>query len=435
MRLRLRNVVGSRETLKLDAPNSCSLPHLKRILAQMLPNSPSPDSIHLSLNRKDELQSEGQESLQSLGVASGDLIFFSLELAGFDSNSPILMESNVAQSSEKPVTTVDDDNENHGGEAVVADMEIVGDSESLSAAIIDRSFSVPGFLRKVLTEEMNNDDGRGHKLLVIAVHAVMLESGFVELDKNSNALLTGFHHFRKNDWPVDLFKLSLYYTLNTVRSKAVKLKFQSIGGFINIYGTLDDGSAKRDIYRVQLNEDRLVPRLNIVWANCCDMENLNEVGSADSPEKQVFEFWRSVKDNLALPLSIDLCQEAGLRLPPCFIGLPTDLKLKILELLSGIDLARVICVCSELRYLGSNDDLWKLKFTEEFSNRRKDPEFSWKTAFVTAWNMRKKAAATSSTTAMWPAMYYGQPRRRYPNPFMIPRLPGVIGGDHDLFPP
>ena len=66
----------------------------------------------------------------------------------------------------------------------------------------------------------------------------------------------------------------------------------------------------------------------------------------------MLRFWGTVKDKLALPLLIDLCEEAGLVLPPCFMRLPSELMQKILACLPDADVARVKCVCSELRYIG-----------------------------------------------------------------------------------
>ncbi|KAI7990441.1 F-box protein SKIP22 [Camellia lanceoleosa] len=64
--------------------------------------------------------------------------------------------------------------------------------------------------------------------------------------------------------------------------------------------------------------------------------------------REVFEFWKTVKDKLALPLLIDLCERASLAPPPCFMRLPTLLELKSLESLHGDDVAKVGSVCSEL---------------------------------------------------------------------------------------
>ncbi|KAI3972791.1 hypothetical protein MKX01_019449 [Papaver californicum] len=76
-----------------------------------------------------------------------------------------------------------------------------------------------------------------------------------------------------------------------------------------------------------------------------------------------------VRDEIALPLLSDLCDKTVLAYSPCFTFslLPGDLKLKILQLLPGINVARIGCVSSELRYLCSNNDLWKQKIGEEFT--------------------------------------------------------------------
>ncbi|KAI3445869.1 hypothetical protein Pfo_002534 [Paulownia fortunei] len=483
MKLRVRSF-ESKETLKIEVPKTCTLPQFRQILFQTLPNSPSPASIRLSLNRKDELQSDGEDSLHSLGIAGGDLIYFSLEqpAAGMSSNSqttlPLetdctskpgsknsecftsLNTQNSLSEAQNPDSVILDSQKgktiDSGSqtEETMDDMEVYDeDNENiyntggLLAEVVDKSFSVPGFLRKVFMEELGDDSGRDHKLIVIAVHAVMLESGFVGFDKNANVVVNGFHF--RNEWPVaGLFRVSLFYTLPESLSgasveaiKSVVLKFQNLGKFINVYGTFGNGSGKRGTYWVQLNEDQLVPFLNVVWANCGVVENISGKDgglSGTSPEKEVFKFWRTVKDKLALPLLIDLCEEAGLELPPCFMRLPTDLKLKILEPLPGVEIAKVSCVCSELRYLGSSDDLWKLKFAEEFGHERKEAQGSWKKAFATVWDRRnsRKLASRVRAAPYWPAPYWPQPRRRrYPNPFMVPRVPRIIGDEYDIPPP
>ncbi|KAK6778115.1 hypothetical protein RDI58_024833 [Solanum bulbocastanum] len=59
----------------------------------------------------------------------------------------------------------------------------VDDNGDYSDVNFMEAFSVLGFLRKVFTEELNDDDGsRDHKLLVVAVHDAFVESGFVLLD-------------------------------------------------------------------------------------------------------------------------------------------------------------------------------------------------------------------------------------------------------------
>jgi F-box protein 7 len=239
-----------------------------------------------------------------------------------------------------------------------------------------KKFSERSFLRRVL-----GDYGGDHKLLVIAVHAVLLESGFVGFDSVSGMRVDRIQLVE--EWPSNTFTVSLKYTLpellgygghcnfgNVVES--VVLKFQSLGRLVTIYGSLAKG--RSGLYQVCLNENRFVPAISL--ANNSEEKN----------ESEIFEFWKMVKDGLVLPLLIDLCERTGLGLPPCFMRLPAELKLKILECLHGVDLAKVGCVCSELKYLSSNNELWKRKFDEEFRGAAGVQVFDqWKNRFALFW--------------------------------------------------
>lgn len=59
---------------------------------------------------------------------------------------------------------------------------------------------------------------------------------------------------------------------------------------------------------------------------------------------------------------------AGSPPPTSFMCLPNDLILKIMASLPSNDVARMACVCSRLRCLASDDDLWKHMFLERFGN-------------------------------------------------------------------
>nr|POF24954.1 hypothetical protein CFP56_44830 [Quercus suber] len=49
------------------------------------------------------------------------------------------------------------------------------------------------FLRRVLKEELGGGDGSDHKLMVIVIHAVLLESGFVGFDYVLGMRVDVFH--------------------------------------------------------------------------------------------------------------------------------------------------------------------------------------------------------------------------------------------------
>lgn len=391
---------------------------------------------------------------QSIGITSGDLIFFTHNPIGVsistDTHIPksknldtqIVQESEIVKNLDTQVVqecgiVEKMDTQIDKSEPQMEDFMEVDDNGDYSEMNFMKSFSVPGFLRKVFTEELNDGDGgRDHKLLVVAVHAVFVESGFVLLDPLTFTEVSVCEILKS--WCSGVSRMALFYTLPEVIDHVkqgngnavhtVEIKFQSLGKFFIAHGSLSGGGeVSVSTHRVTLNEDQLVPYLNVVWANC----GLNEEVDGDFGEKEVFVFWRSVKDGLVLPLLIDLCEKSGLVLPPCFTRLPTELKLKILESLPGVEIARVSCLSSELRYLGSSDDLWKKKYVEQFGGGAISGEGGhWKEKFVKAWESRKRRKEISRRRVVDPFRFLGGP-----HPFPVPWTPHIIGGDYDLLPP
>ncbi|XP_050364393.1 F-box protein SKIP22-like [Argentina anserina] len=471
MKLRLRST-ETKETLRLEVPNHCSLLHLKQSLSQSISAAPS-SSLRLSLNRRDELlpSSSENDSLASLGITSGDLIFYSLiphtsvspipqtliregsastsEAMAEDprSNSEFLTGEGAASTSQEamaeapmPETLI--------GEArhAVSDSQTLIDggdsiSETLSGEAsyfmeiddesgggVRKKYSVPFFLRRVMREELA-EDRSDHKLLVIALHAVLSESRFVRFDSVSGELSDRF--CLPKEWPAVAYTLSLSYTLPEIlqargggKMEAVVLKVQTLGQFVNVYGSLAAGGGGGGPYRVSLDVRRFAPMLDFVWG--CRNVSDDEVFV---PEVEIFEFWRIVKDGITYPLLIDLCEKAGLPEPASFVCLPLDLKMNILERLSGADIAKVGCACKELQNLANNDELWKQKFVEEFGSGGGGGGGggvgNWKFRFAGKWEDRERH---KKAVVMWrdhvrPGQFI--PMRREPIPF-VPGFPGII---------
>ncbi|KAK1558540.1 hypothetical protein Q3G72_003513 [Acer saccharum] len=247
------------------------------------------------------------------------------------------------------------------------------------------------FLR-VLREELG-DGFSAHKLLVIAVHGILLESGFVGFDT-----VSGMRADRvriPDQWPSTNSAMSLWYTLPELlnhSTECIVLKFHCIGDLINVYGSL----AKDDpwLHKLFLNKNKFAPIIASVWANSDQKDAVDYKDGFKNlyPENEMFEFWKMVKDRLALPLLIDLCERTGLNLPPCMMHLPTELKIKILESLPAVDIAKMGCVCSEMRYLASDNDLWKQKYADELVEGLSVAinESNWKESFVKYCELKKK---------------------------------------------
>jgi F-box protein 7 len=75
-----------------------------------------------------------------------------------------------------------------------------------------------------------------------------------------------------------------------------------------------------------LDQQRFGPVLDLLRRNCLEEDRTSEV----------YDLWKTVKDHLLLPLTIQLSEKTVVTLPPCFMRLPPDLKLKILELLPAL---------------------------------------------------------------------------------------------------
>lgn len=478
MKLRLRSL-ESKETVRIEVPDQSTLQHLKETLLQTLSSSFSADSLRLSLNRKDELRgSSPEDTLHSMGITSGDLLFFAFNPSGFSSQGGTSIQSPQAPvpgaSSSRPqvqgkqIQGIDCDlkkprlenchvvehpplsmgPESLGEEmttgSTVEEGEKILDSdceemdvEDEPIGVVEKKCSRPIFLRRVLKEELGYDRN-AHKLLVTAVHAVLLESGFVLIDPNLGAEDNHFH--MPEDWPSPSFSMSLWYTLpellaeggkNSTMTEIVLLKFQSLGHFVNVYGSLSC-SRGSSVYRVSLDERKFAPSLDLIWVDSVASHIMDE--NEGNPERQVFEFWKVVKDALALPLLIDLCEKTGLPPPASFMLLPADVKLKILEALPAVDIGRVECVCTELRYLASSNELWKLKFNQEFGCEDDVRGIRlWKPKYVSYLENEKlrNRRTTQLRDLVGFRRQYQPAFRRGPFPFPAPH---VIGGDYDIVP-
>ncbi|KAM1453703.1 hypothetical protein ACFXTH_003265 [Malus domestica] len=229
-----------------------------------------------------------------------------------------------------------------------------------------KDYSILFFLRKVLREVLL-EDRSFHKLLVIAVHAVFLEFGFIQFDSFSGAQVNRFHLLDK--WPTTPFTLSFTYTMPEIlknRSNCayvfgsligidgILIRFQKVRNCAYVFGSLiGSGSGS---YWVILNPERFGPMIRMLN----DTKGLVAKG-------EVLELWKTVKDEIVLPLAIDLCANACVPAPPSFMQLPSELQMKILRLLPGVDIALVSCVCKELRDLANDEELWKQKVFDEFT--------------------------------------------------------------------
>ncbi|KAL1195903.1 F-box protein SKIP22 [Cardamine amara subsp. amara] len=370
MKLRLRRYENTK-TLELEVADTCTLHDLRQQI-----NASAPFSVYLSLNREDELLAPSPENtLRSLGITSGDLVYYSLDHSNFDAS---VQENTLAFLREKHqiLETEESTWEDWG-------MDGLGPMDVELAVAGNKKLSEPFFLKHILLEK--SGDTSELTTIAMSVHAVMLESGFVLFNHDSDK-------FRFSN---ELLSVSLKYTLpEKITSKEtntieyVTVNFQPLSYMVIVYGSVGGfGYSRR---RVSIDKSRFLPVIDLV------MNTLkSDKEGSSSIYNDVLMFWRMVKDGIVIPLLIGLCDEAGLELPPCFMRLPTDLKMKILELLPGVSVAKMACLCRELRSLvASNNDLWKQKCLEEFKNRVVIQlgvlSVDWKEQFAAFWRKHQQ---------------------------------------------
>ncbi|KAI5592157.1 hypothetical protein BDE02_04G133300 [Populus trichocarpa] len=211
------------------------------------------------------------------------------------------------------------------------------------------------------TTEKDEDCSFSNHNVAIATHAILLEFGFIAFDLKSGMKVDQFRP------PTDLSSnaFTMWYTLpglllpENVVAESIYVKVQYCSeDIVNVCGSLTKGGS--DIHRVCLNGKGFGRTINLLRANC---ERNSLMNDNDKNEDRQLE--KVLKDGLALPLLIDLCEKTGMALPPCFDRLPRELKLKIMGLLSLVDVGRMECVCSELRFLSRATRLIWQRFQQD----------------------------------------------------------------------
>ncbi|CAN6290145.1 unnamed protein product [Urochloa humidicola] len=443
MKLRLRSMDArggggaAVETHRVDLPPTATLADVKALLAAKLSAAqPVPaESVRLSLNRSEELVSpDPADTLPALGLASGDLVFFALSpltaLAppaqpppGNPSPGsvpvPTAMAVDGGKGSEQPGTR----GSSLQARAVAVNPSVPAASipaDVVMAEVVDATKGWQSHVLRDLKREMRNvggAEGTAAGRLVAALHAALLEIGFVATNP------MGSHLSLPQDWPSVASKpLAIKYTIPTLspmlpvaeEGKVVVLNFSLMPNFVMVYGYVP--GVQSEVRRLCLELVMLEPSLYL------DSDQLNAV-----QERGILDMWRLLKDELCLPLMISLCQLNGLRLPPCLMALPAELKTKVLDFLPGDDLARVECTCKEMRNLAADDSLWK-KFVPKFKNYGEGSRgsMSAKVMFAEAWQANKRRQKRPHPN-FW---NYGWGNNPYNRPLRLP----LIGGDSDRLP-
>uniref|UniRef100_A0A0E0CXJ4 BHLH domain-containing protein n=1 Tax=Oryza meridionalis TaxID=40149 RepID=A0A0E0CXJ4_9ORYZ len=446
MKLRVRSMDqrggGAAETHRVQLPDTATLSDVKAFLATKLSAAqPVPaESVRLTLNRSEELLTpDPSATLPALGLASGDLLYFTLSplpspspppqpqpqaqplprnpnpdvpsIAGAVGPTKSPVESGSSSSMPQALCT-------NPGLPVASDPHPPPDvvMAEAFAAIKSKWSLVVGAMKREM-ENVGGADGTVICRLVVALHAALLDAGFLYANPVGSCLQL------PQNWASGSFvPVSMKYTLPELvealpaveEGMVAVLNYSLMGNFMMVYGHVP--GATSEVRRLCLELPELAPLLYL---------DSDEVSTAE--EREIHELWRVLKDEMCLPLMISLCQLNNLSLPPCLMTLPGDVKVKVLEFVPGVDLARVQCTCKELRDLAADDNLWKKKCEMEFNTQGESSRVgrNWKERFGAAW----KVSTNKGQKRPSPSFFnYG-----WGDPYSPHGFP-VIGGDSDMFP-
>ena len=294
------------------------------------------------------------------------------------------------------------------------------------------------------------------ELLLMAVHALFLEVGFTPVHGNDAtpgatqtcALPSGW---RSSEASTGCYRLR--YAVGVRVSGAdvtCTIRAQSFGDAHVVLLGCADGHQGERAGDGSKNE---VHRLTVAIAD--------HVTRSDEGTMQVTglrRLWARGKDAMANRLKSDLCRASGLPPPPALLTLPDELKLRCFAGLPASDLGAVSCASVELRYIAAADDLWRPLYLAEFGEEddggmhagtveRDVNGHGSARGFKRAYAEKiRKRRALREARRRWeeeqarrrlepplqPAPHPSHPGVFFPQPGGY--VPGITGGDYDIYP-
>ncbi|KAM2929508.1 hypothetical protein COP2_036632 [Malus domestica] len=240
-------------------------------------------------------------------------------------------------------------------------------------------------LMSVLTEEFA-DDRSNRERLVIAVHAMLLEAGFVVFDPISGTQSSDRFHLL-NKWPaLDHRTMWVPYTLphilHDIKRESINNSYviQAVRGIaLRFQSKRDTGLPLTGLNAIYIVKDEIVLPFQI-------------------------ELGRNPGFPIVLPFPIEFGQKPGSASPTGIMGLPSELKMKVLESLPGVDIVKLACVCKGMKNMVNDvidELLWRDKYYEEIERGVESPAkrrrgqrgeviVEWKLLFVRIWKSKAK---------------------------------------------
>lgn len=372
---------------------------------------------------QDVVEAPEDAVLHTIGVRSGDLIWIHCDLLPEINDSMPLDSHPLSDEVEK--------------------VEHIEQME-LDCPSLNRGEQVPGTLLRVL--EHNMQEECYPRLLILTVHAAMLETGFLPSFEEEESIYRVPQHCWQTA-SVCKIKYKLLEVEKLDPSQVCYLHCSILEGSVLLATEVDDAKRRASIHTHQVSGGAAHKVFSGSAATCADIgKDAQHVLMSDNSSsqyklyadvQQLRDLWILLKDKLTLPAFMSAYSRAHL---PFGLGaLPLELKLPILQKLDAYSLAAIGCSCSEFRHLASSDGLWKALYEKDFPNAHLEGPAGvkgYKAAYGWAAKRRNEMIMEASRRRRFsPALpRLGPQPPFYPPPFPGFR-PGITGGDYDRLPP
>ncbi|KAI5765081.1 FBXO7 [Gulo gulo luscus] len=450
MKLRVRL---QKRTWPLEMPDAePTLGQLRAHLSQALLPSwgfSSDTRFAITLNNKDALTGD-EETLASYGIVSGDLICLILEDAIPAPNLPSSTDSehsslqnndqpSLAASSSQSSAQDEPPSASVQGQAaqtgVWSDDSTSGPSQTFEAGsvqdVVDMEEGTGVFPSEPMLCSESVEGQVPHSLeilyqsagcsnandaLIVSVHLLMLESGYIPQGTEAKALAMP-EHWKSGG----VYKLR--YTHPLCEGGSAALTGVPLGALLVINATLKINSELRSVKRLQLLPESFI-------------REAEPGASVAKIYKDLQKLSRLFKDQLVYPLLAFTRQ--ALNLPDVFglVVLPLELKLRIFRLLDVRSVLSLSAVCRDLLIASNDQLLWRCLYLRDFRDgtvRARDTD--WKELYRKRYRQRKEAQrgrhvlfppSSPHPMPLGPSPWHPRP---FPPSSLLP--PGIIGGEYD----
>ncbi|CAN9508330.1 unnamed protein product [Ophioblennius macclurei] len=245
--------------------------------------------------------------------------------------------------------------------------------------------------------------------LMVAAHLLMLETGFVPQvgELRPDEMPTGWK------LPGGVYKLQYLHPL--CEGSVVTAGAVCMGPLLVINMTLK-AAEKVDTVR------------KLCLKTCSYVNNEWSGGSAAAAFKDLRRLSRVFKDQLAYPL-IAAARDA-MALPVAFglAALPPELLFRVLRLLDVRSVVRLSSVSCHFNAATADSTLWKHLYYRDFGARGSacSTDTDWKSMYMNSYRMKRESRRQS--------LRYFTPHVLPGDVGFIPALPGIIGGEYDNRP-